>query len=208
MEFSVMRRKSFWIFVRVLCHRPELVFLDMNLVVLKFAEALRKLPNSMVNVAISEPAQAVELYASVFFFSEILIYVWRYGFQLSISRYSQKLQEHFAHELHLYEKLKGQRSMMVMTEERYEQLNNKVIEFSLCKTDDIVLAKWSYVEAYIILSVFREYYDRLRYVFFDSHYVHPAIIAYFSFSSEEQIMQPCQFGSGKYIIYTIIIQSN
>lgn len=69
--------------------------------------------------------------------------------------------DHLTHEMHLYEQLKGVKSMFNMTAEDYERTRTNVLNFLQFKTDDIVVCKWNHVEAFSILSVFREYYKMM-----------------------------------------------
>lgn len=59
-----------------MCHiRPEPEFLTTNISVLKLGEALRKLPNTIVNVPTLEP-ESIEIHASVFFINNILVHIF------------------------------------------------------------------------------------------------------------------------------------
>lgn len=69
--------------------------------------------------------------------------------------------EHLAHEMHLYGSLKGLKSMGNMTAAHYERTRDDVLNFLRFKSDDIVVRKWNPVDAFTVLSVFREYYKTL-----------------------------------------------
>lgn len=68
-------------------------------------------------------------------------------------------------ELYLYRAVKDTWSMAMLTVARYEWLRNKTLNFLTSNNDnDTVLQKWNYVDGYTVLSVFKEYYDRIMYV--------------------------------------------
>ncbi|VVC24353.1 Hypothetical protein CINCED_3A021496 [Cinara cedri] len=120
--------------LRVICHiRPELELLNTNISVLEFGKSLRRLSTSTVDVPVSSP-ESMQLYIQT---------------------------EHLAHELHLCGRMQGQRSMGTMTAKRYERLRNSVLNFLKSETDDIVLAKRNFVDIFTLLSVLREYHDKI-----------------------------------------------
>lgn len=51
--------------------------------------------------------------------------------------------------------------MANMTVARYEELRKTVMDFLQLKINNIDILNWSYAELFIILSMFREYFEQL-----------------------------------------------
>lgn len=51
-----------------------------------------------------------------------------------------------------------------MTAKRYERLRNVVLNFLKSETDDIAIAKINFTDFFTVLSVLREYYDKITYI--------------------------------------------
>lgn len=51
--------------------------------------------------------------------------------------------------------------MANMTVARYEELRKTVLDFLQLKINNIDILNWSYAEMFIILSMFREYFEQL-----------------------------------------------